>query len=346
MKKTVLRIFAALVFIALIAVYFIYQKYQSGGAVPQNLSEDARFVQIPTNSSYEEVVAILEDKGIIQDKMVFDQLAEYMEYKKNPMRAGRFEIEPGMSTVDLIRHLRNGAQAPVNVILTNERLLEDVAGKVARFIEPDSLDLIMLFHNDKYLADLGYNRDNLMSLFIPNTYELYWNSSPEDFINRMTKEHERFWKTNNRSKKAQKIDLSKKEVYTLASIVEKETLRKDEKKRMAGVYYNRLEKGMLLQADPTAVFATRDFGTPRVLNRHINFDSPFNTYKYPGLPPGPIAMASIGSIDAVLNVEDHDYLFFCAKGDGSGYHAFAKTLSGHNANAARYRKNLKKRGLR
>jgi UPF0755 protein len=132
----------------------------------------------------------------------------------------------------------------------------------------------------------------------------------------------------------------------LASIVEKETLRNDEKTRMAGVYLNRLEKSMLLQADPTAVFATREFDVPRVLNRHIEFDSPYNTYLYPGLPPGPISMASISSIDAVLNAEDHDYLYFCAKGDGSGYHAFARTLRAHNQNAARYRANLRKRGLR
>ena len=140
--------------------------------------------------------------------------------------------------------------------------------------------------------------------------------------------------------------MSPAEVYTLASIIERETLRNDEKPRMAGVYLNRLKKGMLLQADPTAVFATRDFNTPRVLKRHLNFDSPYNTYKYPGLPPGPISMASISSIDGVLNSEDHDYIFFCAKGDGSGYHAFAETLQGHNRNAARYRANLKKRGLR
>ena len=164
-------------------------------------------------------------------------------------------------------------------------------------------------------------------------------------MKRMIKEHKRFWNKNGRSKKARALKMKPEEVYTLASIVEKETLATKEKPRMAGVYLNRLEIGMRLQADPTCVFATRDFGTARVTNYHLKFDSPYNTYLYAGLPPGPISMASISSLDAVLDAEDHDYLYFCAKGDGSGLHAFAKTLSGHNQNAAKYRANLKKRGF-
>ena len=177
-----------------------------------------------------------------------------------------------------------------------------------------------------------------MTLFIPNTYEFYWNTSPEEFVRRMRIEHERFW-YRSRRKQAEALDLSFAEVYTLASIIERETRQDSEKERMAGVYYNRLQQNMLLQADPTAVFASRDFNTRRVTNRHLRVNSPYNTYRYKGLPPGPITMASIASIEAVLNLEEHDLLFFCARGDGSGLHNFAATLQEHKANAALYRKN-------
>ena len=248
--------------------------------------------------------------------------------------------------IELIRHLRGGKQAPVGLVLTNQRLLEDVAAKAAGFIEADSATLMDLFLDEAYLDQIGYRREDLMTVFIPNTYEFFWNTTPKGFLERMIREHEAFWNKNNRKLKAEALGMTPQEVYTLASILEKETQQNSEKKRMAGVYLNRLEKGMLLQADPTAVFATRDFDTPRVTNYHTQYDSPYNTYLYTGLPPGPISMASIASIDAVLNAEDHEYIFFCARGDGSGLHAFAKTLAGHNRNAANYRQNLRKRGLR
>ncbi len=346
MKKRLLIILGAIVAVGLVAATYFYKKYNQGGRVPIDLPEASQIIQIPTGSTFEEVLQILTQKGIVEDPVIFSQLADYLEYRENPMRPGRFKIEPGISLTKLVKGLQSGKQATINVVLTNERLLEDVAAKVARFIESDSLAIINMLHNDIEIAEVGYTRDNLMSLFIPNTYNFFWNTSPEGFLQRMVKEHDQFWKAKNRLTKAKKLGLSTKEVYTLASIVEKETLRNDEKRRMAGVYYNRLQQGMRLQADPTAVFATRDFDTPRVLNKHINFDSPFNTYKYKGLPPGPITMTSISSIDAVLNVENHDYVYFCAKGDGSGYHNFAKSLEQHNINAATYVANLKKRGLR
>ncbi|GAB5551252.1 MAG: endolytic transglycosylase MltG [Saprospiraceae bacterium] len=330
----------------LLFIFLVYLKNNLGQPAIEEIPADAQFVYIPTNSNFEEVLKILEAQDLVQNENKFKSIAQKLGYIKNPMRSGRYMIEPGMKAEDIIKHLKGGSQAPVNVVLNNERLLEDVAAKVSRFLEPDSLALISLFHDDLYLADLGYTREDLMSLFIPNTYQLYWNTNPKDFIDRMIKEHEKFWKKQQRKQKAEDLGLSQKEVYTLASIVEKETLKDDEKQTMAGVYFNRLEENMLLQADPTAVFATRDFSTKRVLNYHTRYDSPFNTYKYKGLPPGPITMTSISSIDAVLNLEQHDYLFFCAKGDGSGYHNFAKSLEQHNKNAEIYRKNLKKRGLR
>jgi UPF0755 protein len=256
------------------------------------------------------------------------------------MRSGRFEISPGWNTITLIRHLRNGKQSPVDLVINNARLVEEVAGKAARFIEPDSVALVALLTDKAYLKKYNYSKETLMSLFIPNTYEFYWNTTPEQFMERMIKEHDDFWNKKGRLKKAKALNMTPEAVYTLASIVEKETQQNSEKERMAGVYLNRLEQGILLQADPTAVFATRDFDTKRVLNYHINFDSPYNTYKYAGLPPGPISMASIPSIDAVLNAEQHDYIFFCAKGDGSGLHNFAKNLAAHNRNVQIYKKNL------
>lgn len=330
--------------ITTVAGIFIYNKYVIGSKIPGDLKDP--IVYIPTNSSFEEVVSTLQNQSIVQDVPFFRLLAKRMNYIKNPMRGGRFEVKPGWSMVQLIRHLRGGKQAPVNVILNNERLLEEVAEKVARFIEPDSADLISLFNDPGYLQEIGYTTETLMSVFIPNTYEFFWNTSPQQFMDRIIKEHNAFWKNDNRTTKAKVLKLNQSEVYTLASIVERETRANQEKPRMAGVYLNRLEKDMLLQADPTSVFATRDFNTRRVTNYHTSFDSPYNTYKYKGLPPGPISMASISSIDAVLNAEDHEYIFFCAKGDGSGYHAFAKTLAGHNRNARNYRANLRKRGLR
>lgn len=340
------RVVPLIFFFTVLFVFLIYVKNNWLEQKVEAVPADVQFIHIPTNSDFEEVLQILVDQGVVENTTAFTKQALKLDYIKNPMRSGRYMVEPSMKAEELIKHLKDGSQAPVNVVLNNERLLENVAAKVARFLEPDSLDLMTLFQDDIYLADLGYTQEDLMSLFIPNTYEFYWNTQPQDFLDRMIKEHERFWKKQGRKQKAKDLGLSAKEVYTLASIVEKETLRDDEKKTMAGVYYNRLEEDMLLQADPTAVFATRDFTTKRVLNYHTRYDSPYNTYKYKGLPPGPITMTSISSIDAVLNLEQHDYLYFCAKGDGSGYHNFAKSLRQHNKNAEIYRENLKKRGLR
>ena len=330
--------------LGLAAGFYVYNKYVKGPAVPNGLS--SYILTIPTNSDYDTVIDSLQQNGFISDIQMFNLFAERMNYIKNPMRAGRYELKPGWNMIELIRHLRGGKQAPVKLVLHNERLTEQLAAKAASFIEPDSLTIWQLLQDEAYLESIGYTPETLMSLFIPNTYEFFWNTSPKGFMERMIKEHESFWSKNNRLAKAAALEMSQSEVYTLASIVEKETLVNTERTRMAGVYLNRLKTGMPLQADPTAVFATRDFDTPRVTHYHTKFDSPYNTYMYPGLPPGPISMASIGSIDAVLNVEDHDYLYFCAKGDGSGLHNFAKTLSQHNRNARIYKENLKKRGLR
>lgn len=341
------RIVGLLIIVVIsLAAFLLFQKYQTFYEVnvPDKLEDP--FLHIPTGSTFEEVVDLLKEDNFINDVPSFIEAAEWMNYLKPIMRPGRFEIQPGWNNHELVRHLRGGKQSPVKVVLTNQRLLEDVAEKVARFIETDSSQLIQLFHNESFIGALGYSKETLMTLFIPNTYEFFWNTSPEQFLERMVKEHKKFWEKEERAAKAEALEMEPWEVYTLASIMDKETNKNTEKPRMAGVYLNRIEQGILLQADPTCVFATRDFNTRRVTNYHTSFDSPYNTYLYPGLPPGPISMATIASIDAVLNHENHRYIFFCARGDGTGLHSFAVTLKGHNQNVARYVRNLKKRGKR
>ena len=328
-----------------IGLYAGYRFILGEAEVPRSIGKDFH-VQIPSNATFDEVVALLKKEGVVRKETIFRNIAERMGYRQDPMRSGRYKIEPGWSVIQLVRHLRGGEQAPVKVILTTERTLEEVAAKVSRFIEPDSQSLKTLFFDEIYLSKIGYNIDNLMSVFIPNTYEVYWNLSPEAFMERMLLEHKNFWKQNSRLAKAKAMGMTPEEVYTLASIVEKETLSNSEKPTIAGTYLNRIKIGMRLQADPTVVFATRDFATKRVTNAHTSFDSPFNTYMYAGLPPGPIAMASISSIDAVLNHDKHNYTYFCAVGDGSGLHAFAETYDQHLGNVRTYVKNLEARGLR
>jgi UPF0755 protein len=298
-------------------------------------------VQIPTGSDFEKVVTLLKDGGFIMDESSFRLMAEKMKYTGRP---GQFKIKPNWTNRELVSHLRGGKQEPVKLVLVNERLPEDIAAKAARFIEADSASIASLLSDTIFLDSIGYASQTILSLFIPNTYEFFWNTSPRKFIERMIKENNKFWEKDNRLAKAEALNLTPKEVYTLASIVERETNQVSEKPRVAGLYYNRVQKGMLLQADPTLVFASRDWES-RSLAKYKTLDSPFNTYMYPGLPPGPISMASIPSIDAVLNREKHDYIYMCAKGDDTGLHNFSVSLPGHNKNIEIYKRNLRKRGL-
>jgi UPF0755 protein len=250
-----------------------------------------------------------------------------------------------MSNNDLVALLRSGRQDPVKLIFNNIRTPEQLAGRIARQIEADSVSLITAFRDTNRLNKLGIPMHHLAMLFIPNTYEFFWNTTAEGFIERMIREYDAFW-SGNRDERLPAIRMSRAEVVTLASIIEMETRKNDEKDRIAGVYMNRLRIGMRLQADPTLVFAHGDFSIRRVLKRHKNIDSPYNTYRYAGLPPGPIAFPSISSIDAVLNYETHDYLYFAAREDFSGYHNFSRTYYQHLANARRYHRALNERNIR
>lgn len=237
--------------------------------------------------------------------------------------------------------LRAGRQVPVKVQFHNIKTLEDFASAISTQIEPDSSSLINLINDDEYISEFGFNQQTIYSMFIPNTYEVYWNTKADDFIKRMYSEYNNFW-NNKREAKLQDIGMTKIEVSTLASIVDEETYINDEKKTIAGVYINRLNKGIRLQADPTVKFAVGDRAIKRVLTKHLEINSPYNTYKHAGLPPGPINIPSISGIDAVLNYEKHSYYYFCARADFSGYHHFSKTLTQHLRYAREYQRLLNK----
>ena len=336
-----LRFLAISSILLLLVAIYIYRELRG----PMMYADDgsALIIEVPRNTSFDSLTQRLYQQDIIRDTGDFRRLSEHLGYQGDPVRSGRFAVPSGVSMRELIRVLHKGKQSPVKLVFTTERELVDVAAKADRFLDLQAEELTTLFSDSLFLDSIGYNQFDLMSLFIPNTYEVYWDIGPRELIKRMLKEHEAFWAKNDRWEKAEELNLSTQQVYTLASIIERETRQNDEKQRMAGVYYNRLIQDMRLQADPTAVFASRDFHTTRVTNYHLRFDSPYNTYRYKGLPPGPITMASIASIDAVLNLEQHDFIFFCARGDGSGYHNFAVTLAEHKRNAKTYRENRRKR---
>lgn len=295
-------------------------------------------IKIATGAEYEDVKNILYENGLIIHRKNFEWVAKFKSFEKS-IKPGNYEIIGGISNNDLINLLRSGNQTPINLIFNNVKDIYQVASKVAPQIEADSASIVDYIESDKFLYLLGTDSADLSVYFIPNTYEFYWNTSAEGFVLRMHEEYEKFWSGRRRTL-AKAMDMSVKDIITLASIVEKETQKNQEKPIIAGVYINRLNRKWLLQADPTLLYVLNDNSIRRVLNKHKKIDSPYNTYKYLGVPPGPICIPSISSIDAVLNYDKTSYLYFCAKDDLSGYHAFAKTLKEHNRNARKYQKAL------
>lgn len=286
---------------------------------------------IPTGSDYKYVKNELSSLNVLISKNAFDWLAKRSHYDEN-VHPGRYVLTDGMANNQLINMLRMGYQTPVKVVFNNMRTVEQIAGRISEQIEADSISIIEEIYN---------NEEVDATTFIPNTYEFYWNTDAEDFVEKMVAEHERFW-NETRLNKAKSLKLTPKQVSILASIVDKETRKVSEMPRIAGVYINRLNRRWPLQADPTLVFAHGDYNIRRVLDVHKKIDSPYNTYKYAGLPPGPICIPSIAAIDAVLDAEKHNYFYFCAKDDLSGYHVFASNINEHNRNAEKYRKALNK----
>lgn len=301
------------------------------------------FLYIPTGASYEDVVKILEKDKVLLNIETFNWCAERKNYARH-VYPGRYIIKNRMSNNQLINMLRAGLQKPVNVTFNNIRYLDQLAGIISKQIEADSASIMKLFYDKKLLDEHGFDYYTVKAMFIPDSYEFWWNTDAMGFFTKMKKEYQKFW-NDERMKKIQKIGLTRNEVSTLASIIEEETRKDGEKERMAGVYINRLEKGIRLQADPTIKYAMGNYNINRVLKYHLEVESPYNTYKYAGLPPGPIRIPSAKTIDAVLDHERHDFLYFCARDDFSGYHVFAKTLSEHNKNARLYQRALSRRKI-
>lgn len=260
-------------------------------------------------------------------------------------RTGRYRIESGTTCLALYRQLRSGMQEPAKLLVPTSRTMPKLAAALSKSLMADSAEIASALTDSTFCADHGYTTATIPALFIPNTYEVYWDTSVEKLIERMQRENQRFW-TAGRKAKAEACGLSREQVATLASIVDEETANNDEKPIIAGLYLNRLRRGMPLQADPTVKYATGDFALRRILNVHLKTESPYNTYRTKGLPPGPIRIASIAGLEAVLNHAEHNYLYMCAKEDFSGTHNFASTLSEHYRNARRYRKALNARGIR
>ena len=306
--------------------------------------ESKTIVYIPTGTDYEGLKNILYGNGIVINRKSFEWLADKKSLTTN-VNPGKYTIEEGLNNNELIDLLRSGQQIPVNLIINNIRTKEEFAQRVSEQIELDSSTIVQLLYDTVHLRYFGLTPDKALTLFIPNTYEVYWDIKARDLFDRMYSEYKKFW-SETRLKKAEEIGMKPEEVYIMASIVEKETNKNDEKPAIAGVYKNRLKYNWRLQADPTVVYAWGDFSIRRVLNLHKQIDSPYNTYMYYGLPPGPICIPSIASIDAVLNLEDHNFMFFCAKDDFSGYHVFSSTSAGHALNANKYRNALDERNIR
>ncbi|MDD4756318.1 MAG: endolytic transglycosylase MltG [Prolixibacteraceae bacterium] len=286
-------------------------------------------------STFTQVVDTLKANDVLINYKAFMWVSKKKKYPDN-IKPGRYLLSPGMNTNEIVNKLRAGIQDPLDVTFNNVRVKEDLAGKVSRYIEADSLSILNLFSNEEKIEQFGFTPQTFSAMFIPNTYEFYWTTTAEEFAERMKFEYDKFW-NDGRREKAQKLGMTPVEVATLASIVREETNKSDELARVAGVYLNRLERGIPLQADPTVKFATGNPELNRILNSHLQIDSPYNTYIYPGLPPGPINFPEIKVIEAVLNFEDHNYIYMCAREDFSGYHNFASTLAEHNRNAAKYR---------
>jgi len=284
----------------------------------------------------------------IKSEKTFYKAAEYLDYLEN-QKTGRFKISKGIGNNDIINSLKFN-NSPVNVTFNNQERIENLAGRVSKQIYEDSLSLVRAFKDKNFLSINNFNNDNVLSMFIPNSYEVYWNIEPEDFRDKMLTEYNKFW-SQERTKKAEQLGLSKLEVISLASIVQKESIKVDERPTIAGVYINRLKKRMRLQADPTVIYSIKDYYKNfdtiirRVLYRDLRLKSRYNTYRINGLPPGPIAMPDISAIDAVLDYEKHNYIFFVADPYNRGYHLFARNLSEHNRNKRVYTRWLNSRGI-
>lgn len=302
-------------------------------------TDASKQLYIRHGETFDDVVEHLQSAGNIKDMESFKQTAKLKKYPDH-IKSGCYTLTNGMSNLDLVRMLASGNQKPVKLTFNNKRTAEDLAGRLAEVLEMDSATVLNCIYDPKRLSSYGLDSSNATNIFIPNTYEVYWDIAPEKLMDKMKDEYDKFW-NDKRKQKLVRTGLDQRQVSILASIVEEEQNQKlDEQPIIAGLYINRLRKGMKLESDPTVKYAVKDFSLRRILNVHLSTDSPYNTYMYAGLPPGPIRIPSIKAIDAVLNYKESDYIYMCAKEDFSGYHNFAKNGSEHAENAARYHKAL------
>jgi UPF0755 protein len=341
-KKVVTSIILILIVSCGLVGYFAYKAiYQSNVNLGDKKSE---IIYIPTGSDFNDVVRILNENDILKERAGFEFLAEKKHYT-NAVKPGKYRILAKMNNNALVNLLRAGIQEPVELNFNGIRTTTQLISRLCRRIEADSISLTRAMHDNEYLKKYGFNIDNVQALFIPNTYEFYWNTSVDQFFDKMAKEYKKFW-TIERRKKAITMGLRQTEVTILASIVQAEQCcDNDEKKIIAGLYLNRLKQNMLLQSDPTVIFALGDFSIQRVSFEQTQMDLPYNTYVHKGLPPGPIGFVQESSIDAVLNYRKSEYIYMCAKEDLSNKHNFAKVYDQHCINANKYREALDRRGI-
>ena len=302
------------------------------------------FLYIDDDDTADSVYTKLEKQFHAERLEGFKMLASLKHYKEH-VHTGAYKLSAEENTFQLFQKLNHGHQTPVKLVVPSVRNLGRMSGIISRQIMADSTGLDTLLNDSACRASLGFNKETFPAFFLPNTYEVYWNMDAESFLRRMKKEYDRFW-NKQRLDKAKAIGLTPTEVSTLASIVEEETANKNEMPTVAGLYLNRLRIGMSLQADPTIKCALQDFSLRRILYKHLETESPYNTYLHAGLPPGPIRIPSVHAIESVLNYTPHNYLYMCAKEDFSGTHNFARTLSQHQANARRYQQALNRRNIR
>lgn len=306
------------------------------------INQPDKMIIIEDNTDFKTLTNQLIEDTLLNDIISFSFLSKLMKYSEN-VKEGNYKVKMNMSNYDLISMLRSGNQTPINITFSYSRKINDLAQNISQKLKISEKEL-MDYIIKNGLSNYGFDSQNIIGMFLPDTYEVYWDITPKKLLDKMKKEYDKFWNSE-RIRKLKRVNLSKNEVITLASIVASETNKIDEADRIAGVYINRLRKKMLLQADPTLIFAANDFSIRRVLNKHKKIKSPYNTYMNKGLPPGPIRLSPKKYIDAVLNFEDHRYIYFCAKDDFSGYHEFAITLSEHNKNARKFQRALNKRKI-
>jgi len=301
------------------------------------------YIYIKSNKSLDRLLFNLQNENILINVQSFERIAKLINLTDN-LKAGRYKITEGMNNIALIKLLKSGRQEPLNLVIKYARRKENLALTISTQLELDSAELINLMNDSLTLNTAKMDSNNIISLFVPNTYNIYWNISGKKLVERMQKEYNSFWNSN-RTTKSILLKMTPQEITILASVVMCETNKPDEMPIVARTYMNRMKIGMPLQADPTVLFALNDTSIKRVLSIHTALQSPFNTYLNIGLPPGPICLASPIAIDAVLNAPTNDYLYFCAKEDFSGYHKFAQTFAQHQVNARRYQRELNRRGL-